>query len=65
MKGMRIMKMIHTTGKCKGCGAKPEDPECKCEWATCYCGAWDCWVREDGTYHCDNCDYESDPKRRG
>jgi hypothetical protein len=37
-----IPKMINAYGNCQGCGAKPEDPECACEWAaTCNCGAWD------------------------
>jgi len=58
--------MMHTNGRCKGCGASElEKDKCKCNWVTCHCGAWDCLCRPDGTYHCDNCDYESNPKFRG
>lgn len=47
---------------CIGCGAKEDEPECECEWATCNCGYPDCWVREDGTYHCRNCDHDTNPR---
>lgn len=56
------MKLIGLKDTCIGCGAKETDPECECEWATCSCGHEDCWVREDGTYHCGNCDRDTHPR---
>ncbi len=63
--GVIGLKRIGLKGTCIGCGAKVKDPECDCDWATCSsCGYSDCWVREDGTYHCYHCDFESDHRRR-
>ncbi|WP_438498586.1 hypothetical protein [Paenibacillus sp. IHBB 3054] len=56
------MKKIGVHDVCIGCGAKKDDPECDCEWATCNCGYPDCLVREDGTYHCRNCDHDTNPR---
>lgn len=56
------MKKIGVNNKCIGCGAKENAPDCDCNWVTCHCGYTDCWVTEDGNYHCKNCDYDSDPK---
>lgn len=54
--------MIGIDDTCRGCGAKETDPECDCEWATCNCGCYECWIRANGTYHCPNCDYDTDPR---
>lgn len=55
-------KMIGINDKCIGCGIHESEPECKCEWATCKCGAWDCYMDENGDFSCRHCGYESDPK---
>lgn len=54
--------MIGLNNTCMGCGAKEFDPECDCVWATCKCGAWDCWVDDNGHYSCKHCGYCSDSK---
>lgn len=57
------MKKIGIHGTCIGCGSEDNDPECDCEWATCSsCGYPDCWIREDETYHCGNCDRDTNPR---
>lgn len=57
------MNQINEHGWCQGCGAKPEEPECPCEWRTCrLCGSGGCWVGPDGHYHCKHCDHDTDPK---
>lgn len=57
------LKKLGLNNTCIGCGAKETDPQCKCEWAECRgCGYPDCWIREDGTYHCGNCDHDTDPR---
>lgn len=54
------MKKIGLNDKCIGCGATLDDPECDCEWATCSWGYPDCWIRPNGTWHCENCDLDTD-----
>ena len=57
------MKKLGFNNSCIGCGAKEADPDCNCEWDICRsCGFTDCWVREDGTYHCGNCDHDTNPR---
>lgn len=54
------MKRLGVHGVCIGCGVKKADSECECDWVECHCGYKDCWVDEDGNYHCESCDYCSD-----
>ena len=59
---MSDLKRLGLNDTCIGCDAKATDPECDC--GSSY-GYPDCWIREDDTYHCYQCDFESDHNRRG